>query len=190
MHALFFEMWPKPGHLDHYFDHVDRLRPSLAAQEGLLFLDRYGSVKDPDVLLSHQLWESEEAIVSWRKDAEHRRSQAAGNNQHFANYRIRVGARFLCWHPGEAKANMFSEPLPNQTCVLALYGTKPVLGPMFAAFKSFNHDERYISLASFGCLAEFHAAMAAAGGQQDIDEICAYGIRRDYGQFDRAQAPQ
>ncbi len=190
MHALFFEMRPKPGHLDHYFDHVDRLRPSLAAQEGLLFLDRYGSMTDPGLLMSHQLWESEEAIISWRKDAQHRKSQAAGNNQHFANYRIRVGARFLHRQPGVAKDDILAEPMPNQTCVLALYGTKPVLSPMFAAFKSFNHDDRYLSLASFGCLAEFDAAMAGAGDQQDIDEVSAYGIRRDYGQFDRAQAPQ
>lgn len=87
MHALFFEVRPHPGHLDHYFTHVARLRSILARHRGLVFLDRYASLSDQDVLLSHQLWESEEAISAWRSDPEHQRSQTAGNNVHFADYR-------------------------------------------------------------------------------------------------------
>lgn len=189
MHALFFEMRPKPGHLDHYFDHVARLRPVLARHEGLVFLERYASQKDPGLLLSHQLWENEESIVAWRKNAEHRRSQAAGSNVHFADYRIRVGERILHWLSSASDTPARAEPGPPAPCVLALYGTHPVHDPMFSSFESFTREGQFISLASFHSLAEVETALSH-GNFRGIDEIAAYGIHRDYGQFDRAQAPR
>ena len=91
MHALFFDMEPKAGHMPHYFEHVDRLRPLLAAHEGLLYLERFRPLDQPDAILSHQHWAGEEAIRAWRCDGTHRASQAAGRNVHFERYRIRVG---------------------------------------------------------------------------------------------------
>ena len=93
MHALFFEVRPLAGHLPHYFEHVARLKPVLARHTGLAFLDRYSSLADADLLLSHQLWNSEDDIVKWRNDPVHRTSQTAGRHVHFADYRIRVGER-------------------------------------------------------------------------------------------------
>lgn len=98
MYALFFEVRPKPGHLPHYFEHVERLRPALARHTGLLFLDRYRSLSDEAVLLSHQHWRDEAAILGWRRDSLHLQSQQAGRYQHFADYRIRV-ASLVC--PGQ-----------------------------------------------------------------------------------------
>ncbi|PWJ20228.1 antibiotic biosynthesis monooxygenase family protein [Jannaschia seohaensis] len=188
MHALFFEMQPKPGHLDHYFEHVARLRPVLARHEGLVFLDRYKALDDPDTILSHQLWESEEAIVAWRENTEHRRSQEAGNKVHFRDYRIRVGERVL--HGG---AQMDARPVPATSAtsfVLALHGSRPVQTAGFSAFASFNREGQYVSLATFGAVEDLQRACDAGPCPDGIDEIAAYAIRRDYGQFDRADAPQ
>ena len=91
MHALFFDMQPKAGHMPHYFEHVDRLRPLLAAHEGLLYLERFRPLDRPDAILSHQHWAGEAAIRAWRCDGTHRASQAAGRSIHFEAYRIRVG---------------------------------------------------------------------------------------------------
>ncbi len=189
MHALFFEMWPKPGHLDHYFDHVARLRPVLARHEGLVFLDRYGSVSDKDQLLSHQLWESEEAIIAWRNDAEHRRSQAAGQHVHFADYRIRVGERILHWHSATADMATQAPASPDASYVLAVYGAEPLPGPRYRAFESFNHEGRFISLADFDALETIETTLKSQIEKPGIQEVAAYSIRRDYGQFDRVQAP-
>ena len=189
MHALFFEMLPKPGHLDHYFDHVARLRPVLERHEGLAFLERYGSLTEPDLLLSHQLWESEDAIAGWRADTEHRRSQAAGRSTHFADYRIRVGERIRHCPPGATRMTRQPAGMQAGSIVLALYGTAPVMDGAFSAFESFTRKGRYISLGSFGTPAEMDEDLAARGTLAGIDEIAAYAIRRDYGQFDRAEAP-
>lgn len=71
--------------------------------------------------------------------------------------------------------------------VLAAYGSKPVLDPMFSAFKSLNRADRFISIASFQDVAEIDTRMMLA--MPGVDELAAYSIRRDYGQFDRKQAP-
>ncbi|WP_026352283.1 antibiotic biosynthesis monooxygenase family protein [Yoonia vestfoldensis] len=188
MHALFFEMRPLPGHLDHYFAHVARLRPVLAQHTGLVFLDRYLSLTQPDLLLSHQLWDSEEAIVAWRKDRDHRRSQTAGRKVHFADYRIRVGARVLHRQAGHPV-------MPDETAagdgayVLALYGSKPVLSDGLHAFESVNHKDRFIALATYAGLADAQGALARYSDTPGLESVAIYHLRRDYGQFDRAQAP-
>ncbi|ETX13444.1 hypothetical protein OCH239_10375 [Roseivivax halodurans JCM 10272] len=188
MHALFFEMRPKPGHLDHYFDHVARLRPVLDRHRGLVFLERYGSLSDPDLLLSHQLWDSEEAIAGWRADAQHRRSQTAGRTVHFADYRIRVGERI--WHraPGTATTESRADVAASRSCVLALYGTRPLTDGGLSAFESFTRKGRYISLGAFETPSRAHDVIAR-GELIGVDEMALYGIHRDYGQFDRSEAP-
>ena len=93
IYGLFFEVQPKPGQRSAYFDHVDKLKPVLNQHEGLLWIQRYQSIDVPDLILSHQYWASEAALVAWRRNQEHRYSQTQGIKKIFANYRIRVGPR-------------------------------------------------------------------------------------------------
>ncbi len=189
MHALFFEVRPKPGHLEHYFEHVARLRPVLAHHTGLAFLDRYSSLSEPDLLLSHQLWDSDDAIVAWREDAVHRRSQVAGRQVHFADYRIRVGARVLHWRDGNLNTIDRETAASDASHVVALYGTRAVSAPAFGSFESVNHKGKFIALATTGGIAAAEALLTATIEAQGVDEAAVYCIRRDYGQFDRSQAP-
>ena len=57
MLALFFEVCPRAdGGWDRYLAIAAGLRPLLAEQEGLLFIDRYRSLLRPGTILSHSLW--------------------------------------------------------------------------------------------------------------------------------------
>jgi heme-degrading monooxygenase HmoA len=189
MHALFFEVRPKPGHLARYFDHVAQLRPVLAQHMGLKFLDRYSALDDSDLLLSHQLWESEDAIIKWRKDATHRRSQSAGRQVHFADYRIRVGARVLHWAITAQDAPTAAAKGCDVPHVVALYSTEPVIAPAFTAFESVNTKGKFITLAASDDYTAARALLDKSLGAPGLDEAAIYSIRRDYGQFDRTQAP-
>lgn len=189
MHALFFEVRPKPGHLEHYFEHVARLRPVLARHTGLRFLDRYSALAEPNLLLSHQLWDSEEAIIAWRQDTTHRRSQSAGRQVHFADYRIRVGARVLHWAAQVRDAPAPSAGASEGSHVVALYGTQPVRAAAFAAFESVNTKGKFVALATTDSYAAAKTLLNATLGASALDSGSIYTIRRDYGQFDRAQAP-
>lgn len=188
MHALFFEMRPLPGHLDHYFAHVARLRPVLARHDGMVFLDRYLSLTDPDLILSHQLWTSEDAIIAWRADRDHRRSQTAGRNVHFADYRIRVGARVIHQETGRP-ARIDQAAAADVAHMLVLYGTAPVTAGGFRAFESVNHKGRFVALASYPALVGAQHALDSHRAAEGLQEAAIYSLRRDYGQFDRVQAP-
>lgn len=176
MHCLFFDVQPKPGHMDHYFDHVARLKPVLAQHEGLMFLDRYRPLDEPGALLSHQLWADEAAIAKWRADATHRASQSAGRKVHFDGYRIRVGEQ-VARDAASAATGRF---------LLAAYGDAPV--PMSGArsYESVNNAGHFVTLASHDTLAG--ASRAAAG--DTAGEVRIFRILRDYTMTERAEAPQ
>src|SRR5215469_409814 len=91
MIGLFFEVIPRDGHASRYFELAAALKPELDRNGGVLFADRYTSLERPGVVLSHQWWESEEALVRWRCHTQHRAIQRAGREQHFRDYRIRIG---------------------------------------------------------------------------------------------------
>jgi heme-degrading monooxygenase HmoA len=172
MHALFFEMQPKAGHMPHYFEHVDRLRPLLAAHPGLLYLERFRPLDQPDAILSHQHWADEEAIRAWRCDGTHRQSQAAGRMVHFEQYRIRVGPEVEAEGAGRF--------------VVAAYGAAGA-GPG-RVHESVTRAGRFLTLAEAGAgdAARGIAAQARADG---AEEVRIFSVSRDYSLTDRAEAP-
>ena len=91
MIGLFFEVTPLEGHAEHYFELAAALKPELERSGGVEFIDRYRSIDRPDVILSHQWWADEEALVRWRQNTQHRAIQRAGREQHFGDYRLRIG---------------------------------------------------------------------------------------------------
>ena len=172
MHALFFDMEPKAGHMPHYFEHVDRLRPLLAAHPGLLYLERFRPLDQPEAILSHQHWADEAAIRAWRCDGTHRASQAAGRSVHFERYRIRVGPEVA--------------PEGAGRFVVAAYGAAPA-GPG-RVHESVTRAGRFLTLAEAGEgeAAREIAAQARADGAEDVR---IFAVSRDYGMTDRAEAP-
>ncbi|NYS23697.1 antibiotic biosynthesis monooxygenase [Rhodobacteraceae bacterium 2376] len=189
MHALFFEVRPLPGHLKHYFEHVDRLRPVLARHPGLVFLERYSALEDDQVLLSHQLWQDEDAIIGWRRDPEHRRSQTAGRKVHFQDYRIRVGERVL-HHSTETDSDAPVQTATDRPHLVVLYADTPAQDPAFASFESVNTPGRFACLASLPNRQAAEALFDRVHTAPVLREAAAYAITRDYGMFERAEAPQ
>jgi heme-degrading monooxygenase HmoA len=183
MHALFFDVLPKPGHLVHYFEHVAILKPVLARHEGLIFLDRFCPLDQPEALLSHQLWSGEEAIAAWRRDATHRASQGAGRTLHFESYRIRVGPQVLDLPEND-------RDLTNEAgrFVVAAYGPAPAQIAGGRAFESVNHEGRFVTLfdADRSGAARDVALRALDGGAETAR---VFRIARDYTMTDRAEAP-
>ncbi len=168
MHGLFFNVRPKPGHLEHYFAHVDRLKPVLAWHEGLLYLERFRALDDPDELLSHQHWRDDDAIRAWREDPDHKISQSAGRRIHFDSYRLRIGPELA----GETPANRL---------LVALYGPAPA--PRGRAFESVTTPGRFVTLIE-AASADEARTIANTGESARV-----FAITRDYTRTDRAEAP-
>jgi len=191
--GLFFEMRPKPGCRQAYFDHVDQLKPALAGHDGLLWLQRYALVDDMDVLLSHQLWQSEDHLVAWRRNKDHRYAQMDGIKHIFADYRIRVGQQLWNW-TGDAAAIAPPPDAGNiRDHILTLTITPSIdVAPMKAHFDITGHFKSLIDPESCLLIARCKQVTPA-----DVDAIAQsgavgaalYTTTRDYSLFDRAEAP-
>ena len=90
MIAVIFEVEPKPGRRDDYLDIVAKLRPLLQQVDGYISSERFESLTTPGKLLSLHFFRDEQAITDWRNLQAHRRAQAAGRSEIFADYRLRI----------------------------------------------------------------------------------------------------
>ena len=68
------------------------LRPGLEASDGVVSVERFRSLTDPDKLLSLSFWRDEEAVAQWRRVEAHRDAQTAGRETVFQDYRLRIAA--------------------------------------------------------------------------------------------------
>jgi heme-degrading monooxygenase HmoA len=90
MIAVIFEVWPKPGCRQAYFDIAAGLRPLLDEIDGFVSVERFESLTEPGKILSLSVFRDEAAVAAWRKLEAHRRAQARGRNELFARYRLRI----------------------------------------------------------------------------------------------------
>jgi heme-degrading monooxygenase HmoA len=99
MIGLFFEVMPRPGHEQAYFDMAADLQPELDKNPGLLFIDRFKSLVRQRIVFSHSHWSDEVSLTCRRTQAKHRAAQIAGREQHFEDYRLRIGQLVCEWLP-------------------------------------------------------------------------------------------
>src|ERR1700733_12091946 len=169
MIGLFFEVMPLEGHADRYFELAAELKPELERSGGVQFIDRYLSVSRPNVILSHQWWADEDALIRWRKHTQHRAIQRAGREQHFSDYRIRIGPAV---DPSRARS--------AERALWVSYNDAGPRGPVAGElFKSVYREGKFLVLSESG--------PPAQGASPDGK---AFEIIRDYGMYDRAEAPQ
>jgi len=195
MLALLFEVEPKLGHDSHYFDRAAALRPSLENHAGLLFLDRYRSLRRPNVILSHSLWRNEEAINAWRTNSRHRAAQAAGRDVHFADYRIRIAEVWQTW-PGEGQEPAIapSDTLartgsPERAQVIVAVSREQAALDLGDTFSSLNNASTWLTLGDGLTGTQGQELFSHARTAPDITDLKLCSVIRDYGMFDRDQAP-
>jgi heme-degrading monooxygenase HmoA len=88
--AVIFEVRPKPDRRQDYLDIAATLRPHLAEIDGFISIERFESLTEPGKILSLSFFRDEAAVAAWREVEEHRRAQARGRNDIFADYRLRI----------------------------------------------------------------------------------------------------
>lgn len=198
MLALFFEVRPREdGGWDRYLNIAAGLRPLLAEQEGLLFIDRYRSLLHPGTLLSHSLWRDEAALAAWRANGPHSGAQSKGRQDVFDDYRLRIAHILRTAIPGgpaepAAPRSTYRDPAarPARFMIVATAAGEISLGDAEPTdvFESINREGERLWL--------FDAANEAAASNL-IGTLCGAGataraceVERDYGMFDRVEAPQ
>jgi heme-degrading monooxygenase HmoA len=91
MFMVIFEVCPKDGQWDAYLAQAKALKPELEAIDGFVNNVRYASLTRKGWLLSLSSWRDEKALVRWRTRPKHHAVQEKSRERIFADYHLRVG---------------------------------------------------------------------------------------------------
>jgi len=91
MFCVLFEVHPRPDRFDAYLGYATRLRPQLEAMEGFIENVRYRSLTRDGWILSLSTWRDEKPLVRWRIHADHHAVQQKGRDEVFLDYHLRIG---------------------------------------------------------------------------------------------------
>jgi heme-degrading monooxygenase HmoA len=206
MFAVIFEVQPRPGARDAYLALAKLLRPELEQIDGFIDNERFASQQIEDRILSLSTWRDEKAVIRWRTLGMHQVVQQTGRVAIFADYHLRVGEITADTHPpagqqllqerfdttavGRATVITIAEALPN--------GAAPA-SDSYAGVDGLVSVERFEGITVPGkplTLAAWRDDAALAGWQArgphaEAGVRCrAVRVIRDYGMYDRVEAPQ
>jgi heme-degrading monooxygenase HmoA len=91
MFSVIFEVHPKPDQWDAYLGLGKMLKPELEQIDGFVDNIRYRSLRHDGWLLSLSGWRDEKALVRWRTQARHHVVQQKGRSDIFLDYHLRIG---------------------------------------------------------------------------------------------------
>ena len=91
MFAVIFEVHPKPDQKEAYLGLGKMLKPEVEAIDGFVDNIRYRSLRRDGWLLSLSGWRDEKALVRWRTQAKHHVVQEKGRAGIFLDYHLRIG---------------------------------------------------------------------------------------------------
>ena len=216
MFAVIFEVTPKKERWDDYLGFAKFLKPKLEAIDGFIDNERFKSKRIEGRLLSLSIWRNEKAVIRWRTQEQHRGVQEKGRFEIFEDYHLRVGEvtadsaespgldlaqqRFDETETGTAKAVTLTEltPIEGRTIAADPDTLLPHLGLETRTVGLVEH-EIFESITAPGKLilvlswrdAETAGAWtpSAPGGVASLRHK-RVRIIRDYGMFDRREAPQ
>jgi heme-degrading monooxygenase HmoA len=215
MFAVVFEVQPRAERWHDYLELAQQLKPRLERIEGFLDNERFESKRRVGRVLSLSIWRDEKSVIRWRTHGEHHLVQEKGRFDIFRDYHLRVGEitfdnklssgggieqyRFDNTEVGAAKTLSITEFTlahgevlglePDQLANrIGLPDDKALLD--HEVFESIANREKLLLLASW---ANDKAARAFRPNAFSVGtELRHRRIRviRDYGMFDRREAPQ
>ena len=210
MFVVIFEVQPKKERWDDYLALARQLKPKLEAIDGFIDNERFSSKRTEGRLLSLSTWRDERAVIRWRTQGEHHGVQEKGRFEVFQDYHLRVGEVTADTHPpkglaveqkrfdeteiGAAKNVTITEVTPRDGArdLAAALGLDPSAGGLVdhELFESIYDTGRFLLLASWrdaGAADAWKPAPIAAARSPRHRQV---RVVRDYGMFDRREAPQ
>jgi heme-degrading monooxygenase HmoA len=91
MFSVIFEVHPKKDQWDNYLGNAKMLRPELEEVDGFVDNVRYKSLRRQGWILSLSGWRDEKSVVRWRTAQRHHMVQEKGRSEILLDYHLRVG---------------------------------------------------------------------------------------------------
>ncbi len=200
MIGLFFEVQTRPGHRDQYLELAASLRPALDANGGCLLIDRFQSLSRDNLLLSYQIWQDEGALTAWRVHAKHHRVQEIGREAVFSDYRIRIAQVIHEARPNQPiwrpeRRTPYNDPAGRAPTYVLAAESKSAKLPVSTEWRRDTYASVYRE-GQFAHLIDVPDPQSgiALGERLFADTTTEYvrvfEVMRDYGMFERAEAPQ
>jgi heme-degrading monooxygenase HmoA len=215
MFAVIFVVQPKKERWNDYLDLAKQLKPKLEAIDGFIDNERFESKRTQGRLLSLSTWRDERSVVRWRTQGEHHGVQKKGRFEIFEDYHLRVGEIIRDTEPpagltvaegrldvteiGKAQVATITELTPKAESDIAgtadmspaRLGLDAHLDGLVDAevFASIYHPGKLLLLGLWrdaDAAARWKPVRSAAGKVRHRQ----VRILRDYGMFDRREAPQ
>jgi heme-degrading monooxygenase HmoA len=216
MFVVIFEVQPKQERRDEYLGLAKQLKPELEAIDGFIDVERFESKGTKSRMLSLSTWRDEKSVVRWRTHGGHHQVQEKGRFEVFEDYHLRVGEVTADSHPpeglalkqqrydeteiGTAKSVTLTEITPDASAKLATNADALLrqLGcaPMPAGLTEIEVFESIYNAGKLAVLASWRDADAATAFApkkfEDVASLRNRAVRviRDYGMFERREAPQ
>ncbi len=215
MFSVLFEVHPKPEQREAYLGYAKRLRPELEQIEGFVDNIRYRSLTREGWILSLSGWRDEKALIRWRTRERHHEVQEKGRSEVFLDYHLRVGQVTRDTRLPEGYAlqehRLDETEISEGTTVTLIDGKKPAEWVKNAAaedvakelglpanasglvgwdvFDAVLTPSEMVLLLSWRDAAAADAFECAATLASDA-RLRRIRVVRDYGMFDRREAPQ
>ena len=215
MFSVIFEVHPRPDRWDAYLGYAKLLRPELEQIEGFVDNIRYRSLTRDGWILSLSGWRDEKALVRWRTRARHHEVQEKGRSEVFLDYHLRVGQVTQDTRLPDGYAlheqRMDETETGEGTTVTLIDAKRPLewvksanaddvarrlgLSPNASGLVSWDVFDAVLTPGDIMLLTSWrdHAAAETferAVSLQDGARLRRIRIVRDYGMFDRREAPQ
>jgi heme-degrading monooxygenase HmoA len=90
MIVVVFEVTPRDGKAQDYFDLAAELRPELEQVDGFISVERFESLTTPGKYVSLSYWRDADAVAAWHGTENHAIAQTRGKSEIFEDFRITV----------------------------------------------------------------------------------------------------
>jgi heme-degrading monooxygenase HmoA len=208
MFVVLFEVQPRSEKWDEYLGIARMLRPELEAVDGFVENVRYHSLRRKGWLLSLSTWRDEKALIRWRTRAAHHDAQERGRFEVFGDYHLRVG-QLIDPASSQPQQRLDVTEAGAGTCVTVTDAKRPaewvkasspetvaaVLGWEDGASGLVAWDvlDAVLTPGDLVLLMTWRDEAAAdrfALKQNEDARLRRVRVLRDYGMFDRREAPQ
>jgi heme-degrading monooxygenase HmoA len=206
MFAVIFEVQPKAERWDDYLNTAKRLKSEIERIDGFIDNERFRSLTHERRLLSLSIWRDEKALVRWRTLGVHHEAQERGRFAIFEDYHLRVGEiSFDSAAEKDSPRQRFDETEIGAAKSVTISVLEPATGagakgqdlPSRLGLPTGVEHDVFESITTPGkllLLASWRDAATAERWQPRSDASTArhrlVHIIRDYGMFDRREAPQ
>jgi heme-degrading monooxygenase HmoA len=215
MFSVIFEVHPKPDQWDAYLDNAKMLRPELEQVDGFVDNIRYKSLTREGWILSLSGWRDEKSVVRWRTTMRHHMVQEKGRSEFLLDYHLRVGQITQDTRVPDgyvlAEQRLDETEIGEGTTVILIDAKRPAqwaetsnpgdyakylgLDPSAAGMTGWDVFDAVLTPGDFILLMSWrikeHAEVFESKVRLPEDgRLRRIRVVRDYGMFDRREAPQ